>query len=75
MKVIIKEIVIYILVVCVVLVVVYGNYDNRLFVMIGEVKNVLGISDLNIVLFNGVRNLLLLLKFIFIKYIWVIVLV
>lgn len=61
MKVIIKEIVIYILVVCVVLVVVYGNYDNRLFVMIEEVKNVLGISDLNIVLFDGVRNLLLLL--------------
>lgn len=68
MKAIIKEIVTHILVVCVVLVVAYGNHDNRSFAMTEEVKNVLGTSDSNIVSFNGVRNLLLLLQLISIKY-------
>ena len=67
MKAIIKEIVTHILVVCVVLVVAYGNHDNRSFAMTEEVKNVLGTSDSNIVSFNGVRNLLLLLQLISIK--------
>lgn len=55
MKVIIKEIIIYFLVVGIVLIVVYGNYDNRFFIMSNEVKNVLVVGDLNMVLFDVVR--------------------
>ena len=41
MKAIIKEIITHILVVCVVLIVAYGNHDQRAFNMNNEVKNIL----------------------------------
>ena len=47
MKAIIKEIVTHFLVVCVVLIVAYGNHDSRAFNMTNEVKNVLVDGDPN----------------------------
>lgn len=47
MKAIIKEIVIHFLVVCVVLIVAYGNHDSRAFNMTNEVKKVLVEGDPN----------------------------
>ncbi|XP_022800006.1 polycystin-1-like [Stylophora pistillata] len=53
MKAIIKEVVTHILVVCVLLVVAYGNHDNRSFKMTEEVKNVLVTRDSNTISFDA----------------------
>ena len=54
MKAIIKEIITHFLVVCVVLIVAYGNHDKRAFNMSNEVKNVLVAGDPNMISFNEV---------------------
>ena len=54
MKAIIKEIITHFLVVCVVLIVAYGNHDKRAFNMSNEVKNVLVAGDPDMISFNVV---------------------
>ena len=57
MKAIIKEIITHILVVCVVLIVAYGNHDRRAFNMNNEVKNLLVDGGPKHIAFEMVRQM------------------
>ena len=63
MRAIIKEIITHFLVVCVVLIVAYGNHDKRAFNMSNEVNNVIVAGDPNMISFNVVSWIYIFLFF------------